>query len=49
MKVFNREFDLMLDILKEEVKQNPGETIDITKPINLASLDTICGKKCLIK
>ncbi|XP_057655410.1 cytochrome P450 4d2-like isoform X1 [Diorhabda carinulata] len=42
MKVFNKEFNVLLEILKQKVKENPEESIDITEPINLASLDTIC-------
>ncbi|CAG9855800.1 unnamed protein product [Phyllotreta striolata] len=42
MKVFNKEFDLMLDILSEDEKNNPRASTEITKYITLAALDTIC-------
>ncbi|KAG5866145.1 hypothetical protein JTB14_000932 [Gonioctena quinquepunctata] len=42
MKVFNKEFDVLIDILTEETERNPGRSLDITRFVNAASLDIIC-------
>ncbi|KAJ8937565.1 hypothetical protein NQ318_000106 [Aromia moschata] len=42
MITFNKQFDVLLDILSEKVKENPGESIEICELVNLASLDIIC-------
>lgn len=44
MKVFNKQFDILIDIMTKEVENNPGKSTDIHSFINLAALDTICGK-----
>ncbi|CAG9763236.1 unnamed protein product [Ceutorhynchus assimilis] len=42
MQIFNRQINVMLDKLLEEVQTSPRQTIDIFRFINLMSLDIIC-------
>ncbi|KAJ8966482.1 hypothetical protein NQ317_006438 [Molorchus minor] len=42
MSVFNKQFDILTDVLAREVEETPGQSIEITKFVNLASLDIIC-------
>lgn len=47
MKVFNKQFDILIDIMTKEVENNPGQSLEIHSFINLAALDTICGKSVI--
>ncbi|XP_072396492.1 cytochrome P450 4d2-like [Diabrotica undecimpunctata] len=42
VKVFNKSFTIMTEIMEQKVKQNLNESVEITEYINLASLDAIC-------
>ncbi|KAJ8922207.1 hypothetical protein NQ315_004144, partial [Exocentrus adspersus] len=41
-KVFNKQFDILVDILTQEVEAKPDSSLEIHNFVNLASLDTIC-------
>ncbi|XP_050514474.1 cytochrome P450 4d2-like [Diabrotica virgifera virgifera] len=42
VKVFNKSFTVMTEIMEKKVKQNSNESIELSEHINLASLDAIC-------
>lgn len=46
MDVFNNQLNILLNTLTQEVEKN-GNFVQILKPINLCSLDIICGKNSL--
>lgn len=42
MKVFNKQFNILIDIVTKEVENNPSDSIEIHSFVNPASLDAIC-------
>ncbi|XP_066256027.1 cytochrome P450 4d2-like [Euwallacea similis] len=42
MQIFNRQINVLLDKVSEEVQSSPGETMDMFQFLNLMSLDIIC-------